>query len=166
MRNFLKGLAGLALTALALSPAIAAGPDAVDSGMTVYMQMGGNPGDTATLARELGARAAAKTLNVKLIEQHAGWNPQTMLTQANEALAAQPDAIIVMGHPGTSAMTAFLRKAKEAGIVVVDNNNALPGTNVSYFGLDNFQAGKNLAQATIENGKLKAGDKVVIYGAF
>ena len=166
MRSLLKGLAGLAVSALLLAPAVAMAQDAVDSGMTVYMQMGGNPGDTATLARELGARAAAKSLNVKLIEQHAGWNPQTMITQANEALAAQPDAIIVMGHPGTSAMTPFLKKAKDAGIVVVDNNNALPGTGLSYFGLDNFQAGRNLAQATIDNGKLKAGDKVVIYGAF
>src|ERR1700758_4226513 len=105
MRKFLRGLAGLALSAMALSPAIAADQDDVDPGMTIYRQMGAISADTATLARELGARAAAKALNVRLIEQHAGWNPQTMLTQANEALAAQPDAIIVMGHPGTSAMT-------------------------------------------------------------
>jgi simple sugar transport system substrate-binding protein len=165
-RTFLKGLASLALAALMLAPAASRAQDAVDSGMTIYMQMGGNPGDAATLARELGARAAARVLHVTLNEQHAGWNPQTMLTQANQALAAQPDAIIVMGHPGTAAMTSFLKKAKEAGIVVVDNNNALPGTSVSYFGLDNYAAGKSLAQATIDNGKLKAGDKVVIYGAF
>jgi simple sugar transport system substrate-binding protein len=166
MHGILKSVASLAVSILLLAPAAAVAEDAVGTGMTIYMQMGGNPGDTATLARELGARAAAKALSVKLIEQHAGWNPQTMLTQANEALAASPDAIIVMGHPGTSAMTPFLQKAKDAGVAVVANNNALPGTGVSYFGLDNFQAGKNLAQATIDNGKLKAGDKVVIYGAF
>lgn len=166
MRTLLKGMAALAFSALALAPVTALAQDALGAGMTIYMQMGGNPGDTATLARELGARDAAKALGVKLVEQHAGWNPQTMLTQANEALAAQPDAIIIMGHPGTSAFTPFLQKAKEAGIIVVDNNNALPGTGVSYFGLDNFGAGKNLAQATIDNGKLKEGDKVVIYGAF
>lgn len=166
MRSLLKGLAGLALSALLLAPGAALAQDTVDSGMTIYFQMGGNPGDSATLARELGARAAAKVLNVKLIEQHAGWNPQTMITQANEALAAQPDAIVVMGHPGTSAMTPFLKAAKDAGIVVVVNNNELPGTDNSYFGLDNYQAGQKLAQLTIDNGKLKAGDKIVIYGAF
>lgn len=166
MRKLLKGAAGLVLSALLLAPVAAIAQDAVDSGMTVYMQMGGNPGDAATLARELGARAAAKVLNVKLIEQHAGWQPQTMLTQANEALAASPDAIIVMGHPGVSALTPFIQKAREAGIVVVDGNNALPGTGVSYFGLDNFQAGRALAQKTIDNGSLKAGDKVLVYGAF
>src|SRR5579862_8653508 len=132
MRRLFKTLAGLAITAALIGPMAAKADDAaLGAGMTVYMQMGGNPGDTATLARELGARAAAKSMGVKLVEQHAGWNPQTMITQANEALAAAPDAIIVMGHPGSSAMTPFLAKAKEANVVVVDNNNALPGTDVS-----------------------------------
>lgn len=165
MHKMLKGLAGLAMSALLTVPgAIAA--DAVDSGMTIYFQMGGNPGDTATLARELGARDAARVLKVNLVEQHAGWDPQKMLTQASEAIAAQPDAMVVMGHPGTPAMQPLLDQAKAAGIVVIVNNNELPGTGLSYFGLNNYQAGRNLAQLTIDNGKLKAGDKVLVYGAF
>ena len=165
MHKMLKGLAGLAMSALLTVPgAIAA--DAVDSGITIYFQMGGNPGDTATLARELGARDAARVLKVNLVEQHAGWDPQKMLTQASEAIAAQPDAMVVMGHPGTPAMQPLLDQAKAAGIVVIVNNNELPGTGLSYFGLNNYQAGRNLAQLTIDNGKLKAGDKVLVYGAF
>ena len=165
MHKMLKGLAGLAMSALLTVPgAIAA--DAVDSGMTIYFQMGGNPGDTATLARELGARDAARVLKVNLVEQHAGWDPQKMLTQASEAIAAQPDAMVVMGHPGTPAMQPLLDQAKAAGIVVIVNNNELPGTGLSYFGLNNYQAGRNLAQLTIDNGKRKAGDKVLVYGAF
>lgn len=138
----------------------------IDSGMTIYIQMGGNPGDAATLARELGARDAARVLNVDLREQHSGWNPQRMLTQANEALAALPDAIIVMGHPGTDAMTSFINKARAEGIVVVVNNNDLPGTSLSYFGLDNYGAGRNLAALTVADGNLGAGDHVLVYGAF
>ena len=165
MHKLLKGLAGLAMSALLAVPGAMAA-DAVDSGMTIYFQMGGNPGDTATLARELGARDAARVLKVNLIEQHAGWDPQKMLTQASEAIAAQPDAMVVMGHPGTPAMKPLLDQAKAAGIVVVVNNNELPGTGLSYFGLNNYQAGRNLAQLTIDNGGLKEGDKVLVYGAF
>lgn len=165
MRKLVQGLAALALS-VGLVAAPATAQEAVDSGMTIYMQMGGNPGDAATLARELGARDAARVLNVKLIEQHSGWDPQRMVVQANEALAAQPDAIIVMGHAGTDAMSAFLEKAKADGIVVVVNNNALPGTDLSYIGLDNYGAGRNLASLTIQNGKLEPGDQVVVYGAF
>ena len=165
MRTLLKGLAGLALSAMLVVPGAMA-QDAVDSGMTIYFQMGGNPGDTATLARELGARDAARVLKVNLIEQHSGWDPQKMVVQANEALAAQPDAIVVMGHAGTDGMRSFLDKAKEDGVIVIVNNNELPGTGLSYFGLDNYGAGRNLASLTISNGNLKAGDKVVVYGAF
>jgi simple sugar transport system substrate-binding protein len=161
----LKGLAGLAMSALLAVPGAMAA-EAVDSGMTIYFQMGGNPGDTATLARELGARDAARVLKVNLVEQHSGWDPQKMLVQASEAIAAQPDAMVVMGHPGTPAMQSLLAQAKDAGIIVVVNNNELPGTGLSYFGLNNYQAGRNLAQLTIDNGKLKAGDKVLVYGAF
>lgn len=166
MRRLMKGLAGLALSAALLTAPAVMAQEAVDSGMTIYFQMGGNPGDTATLARELGARDAARVLKVNLIEQHSGWDPTKMLTQANEALAAAPDAIVVMGHPGSDAMKSFVEKAKAEGIVVVANNTNLPGLGLSYFGLDNYGAGRNLATLTVANGGLKAGDKVLVYGAF
>lgn len=165
MKRLLTTMAAAAFT-LGTLTAPAQAQEAVDSGMTIYFQMGGNPGDAATLARELGARDAARLMNVTLFEQHSGWDPQRMVVQANEALAAQPDAIVVMGHAGTEAMQVFLDRAAAEGVVVVVNNNALPGTGLSYFGLDNYGAGRNLATLTMQNGGLKAGDKVVVYGAF
>lgn len=169
MQKLMNSIIGTALAAaIAMVPMITAAQEneAVDSGMTIYFQMGGNPGDAATLARELGARDAARVLNVNLIEQHSGWNPQRMLTQANEALAALPDAIVVMGHAGTDAMTSFINEAKSEDIVVIVNNNNLPGSGLSYFGLDNYGAGQNLANMAIGTGDLKKGDSVVVYGAF
>tara|TARA_B100000676_G_C17613401_1_gene597986 strand:+ start:466 stop:645 length:180 start_codon:yes stop_codon:yes gene_type:complete len=59
------------------------------------MQISENSAGPATLDRELGARDAARIQDVNLIEQHIEWNPQRMLQQANEALAAVPNAIIV-----------------------------------------------------------------------
>lgn len=138
----------------------------VDGGMTIYMQLGGNPGGPATLARELGARDAARVMDINLIEQHSQWDPQRMLQQANEALAGAPDAIILMGHPGTEVMTAFIARAKRDGVTVVVGNNNLPGTGLSYFGLDNYDAGANLARLAVHEGGLSAGDSVVVYGAF
>ncbi len=161
--TILTAVAAAVLGAVSLS---AQERDPVDGGLTIYMQLGGNPGGPATLARELGARDAARVLDVKLIEQHSQWNPQRMLQQANEALAAAPDAIIVMGHPGTEAMTGFLKRASRDGVTVVVGNNNLPGSGRSYFGLDNYDAGVNLARLAAETGGLGAGDKVVVYGAF
>jgi simple sugar transport system substrate-binding protein len=160
-----KGLAALALTGLLVAP-VATAQEAVDSGLTMYFQMGGNPGDTASLARELGAREAARVLKVNLIEQHSGWDPQKMLVQANEALAALPDAIAIMGHPGVDAMSTFLANAKADGIVVVATDTNLPGTGINYFGADSYGAGGNLADLAIKAGSLEAGAKVLVYGAF
>jgi simple sugar transport system substrate-binding protein len=167
VKSLLKGLLGLAIGAAVLAaPLAATAQDAVDSGLTMYFQMGGNPGDTASLARELGAREAARVLKVNLIEQHSGWDPQKMLTQANEALAGAPDAIAVMGHPGVDAMKPFLDKAKAEGIVVIATDTNLPGTGINYFGADSYGAGRNLASMAIADGGLKAGDKALVYGAF
>ena len=65
------------------------------------MQMGGNAGDGATLARQTGASAAAMALGVdKLNAQFSAWAPETMITQFKQALAAKPSCIVIMGHPG------------------------------------------------------------------
>lgn len=161
--NIFAAIAAVTIGATSLS---AQERQSVDGDLTVYMQLGGNPGGPATLARELGARDAARVLDINLIEQHSQWNPQRMLQQANEALAALPDAIIVMGHPGTEAMTGFLNRADREGVTVVVGNNNLPGSGRSYFGLDNYDAGANLARLAAQEGGLGAGDKVVVYGAF
>ena len=55
----------LAATA-ALALAAGAAPDQpIGDGLVMYMQMGGNPGDGATLARQTGAAQAAEALGVE-----------------------------------------------------------------------------------------------------
>jgi hypothetical protein len=78
------------------------------SGITMYFQMGGNPGDGSTLPRTNGARAAAAAYGVKLVEQYSGWQPEKMLNQFKEALAASPGCIEIMGHPGNDAFAALV----------------------------------------------------------
>ena len=55
--NFLAAIAAAGICATDLA---AKDREPVDGGMTVYMQLGGNPGGPATLARELGARDAQR----------------------------------------------------------------------------------------------------------
>ena len=62
--------AALALPALTTTAAHA--EDKLGAGITMYFQMGGNPGDGATLPRTNGARAAAAALGVSLKEQYSG----------------------------------------------------------------------------------------------
>ena len=82
------------------------GDAAAEKQLVIYMQCGGTQGDGATLARTNGARAAAAANNVKLIEQYSKWDQQTMIDQFKQAMAANPDGIEIMGHPGRGGLRA------------------------------------------------------------
>ena len=90
-----------ASAALLAAAAPARADDAPGKGVTIYMQMGGNAGDGATLARQTGAKEAAEALGVDLKSQFSAWAPETMINQFKEAVAAKPTCIEIMGHPGS-----------------------------------------------------------------
>ena len=114
------GAAAIGLTIAA--PALA--QEAPGAGVTIYMQMGGNPGDGATLARQTGAAAAAKALGVdQLNEQFSAWAPEKMIDQFKQALAANPSCIVIMGHPGADALPWRRRR----GLVFDQNLATLDG---------------------------------------
>lgn len=161
--------AGAASTASAIQPTTSG---KLGAGMTIYMQMGGNPGDGATLARELGAADAAHAFGIKIIEQFSAWSPETMLTQFRQALAAHPTCIAIMGHPGDAAFDPLIKQAESEGIIVTVGNTPLPVAAKSYVGGGDGYAGVNLyvggeitAQALLNAG-LKPGDEALEYGVF
>jgi simple sugar transport system substrate-binding protein len=137
--------------------------------LTVYMQMGGQQGDPSTLARTNGAKAAAEDLGIKLIEQYSGWDPQKMIDQFKEAIAAEPDGIAIMGHPGEDAMGPLIDQAVGMGIVVTSGNNPLPNNELKYQPQGFGYAGANLYDGGYVTGLamaaagLQAGDKALVY---
>lgn len=139
-------------------------------GMTVYIQCGGPEGGPATIARTNGARDAARHLGCKLIEQYSKWQPEIMIQQFKEALAASPDGIAIMGHPGSDAFAPFVREAVEKGIVVTSGNTPLTelynnyvGKGFGYAGVDLYAGGYLTGQNMIKEG-LRRGDKALVYG--
>lgn len=166
MKRFLKIMPVIlvVLLVLSLGQAVTAQDEIV-----VYMQMGGNQGDPSTLARTNGAKAAAEALGITLIEQYSGWDPQVMIEQFNQALAANPDGIVIMGHPGEAAFESLVADAISQGIIVTSGNNPLPNLEAMYQGLGFGYAGADLhdggyltGQAMVAAG-LQAGDEAVVY---
>lgn len=165
------GQLGISLiSAAALVATLATAAPAAE--ITMYMQMGGTQGDPSTLARTNGAREAAKRLGVKLIEQYSGWQPEVMIQQFKEAMAASPDGIEIMGHPGEGAFEALVDEAEAQGIVVTSGNNPLPNLEKKYkdkgFGYAgaDLYAGGHLTGETMVRAGLKKGDKALVYGLF
>ncbi|MBN1303115.1 MAG: substrate-binding domain-containing protein [Anaerolineales bacterium] len=137
--------------------------------LVVYMQMGGQQGDPSTLARTNGAKAAAEALGIELIEQYSGWDSQVMIDQFKEAIAANPDGIVIMGHPGEDAMGSLVDQAREMGIIVTSNNNPLPNIEAKYqkdgFGYAgaDLYAGGYLTGTTMVAAGLQPGDEALVY---
>jgi simple sugar transport system substrate-binding protein len=164
-------LAGAAVAAV-LATAGTASAQMIGEGLTMYVQMGGNPGDGATLARQTGAAQAAAAFGVDLKEQFSAWAPETMINQFKEAVAAKPSCIAIMGHPGSAAFADLVKGAIDQGITVTVGNSpmtdlqaAYVGNGMGYAGEDLFIGGKITAEYMLEQG-LKSGDEAMVYGVF
>lgn len=173
MTGFLLGASvltfSLAPTAGATEPTTAG---QLGAGMTMYMQMGGNPGDGATLPRQTGAADAGHAFGIKVIEQFSAWSPETMLTQFRQAMAAHPTCIGIMGHPGDPAFAPLIKQAEDQGIIVTVGNTPLPDNQklydekgFGYAGVELYVGGQIAAQAMLNAG-LKKGDEALEYGVF
>jgi simple sugar transport system substrate-binding protein len=163
----------VAAAALFLSAGPSFAQEKPGGGLTMYMQMGGNPGDGATLARQTGAKQAADALGVQLNEQFSAWAPETMINQFKEAVAAQPSCIEIMGHPGGGAFRDLVKQATDQGIVVTVGNSPMTdlqeefgAKGLGYAGVDLYAGGKLTAEHMIKVGGLKSGDKAMVYGVF
>jgi simple sugar transport system substrate-binding protein len=137
--------------------------------LVIYMQMGGTQGDGTTLARTNGAKDAADALGIDLHEQYSSWDMQSMIDQFNEALAADPDGVAIMGHPGEDAFAPLVADAVSRGIIVTSGNNSLPNLQAmyqtagfGYAGADLWTGGYVTGKAMVAAG-LQAGDKALVY---
>jgi simple sugar transport system substrate-binding protein len=164
-------LASAAAIAMVANAGVASA-EMIGEGLTMYMQMGGNPGDGATLARQTGAAQAAEAMGVDLKAQFSAWAPETMINQFKEAVAAKPDCIEIMGHPGGTAFHDLVKDAVDQGIVVTSGNSPMTDLQAEfgskgfgYAGVDLYVGGQITANYMIDQG-LKSGDEAMVYGVF
>ena len=97
-------------------------------GMTIWFDTGGSVGDGYGTIVQNGAKAAAADMGCELRLLYSDWNPETMITHFRNAVAARPDGIVVMGHPGDAAFGPLVDAAVKQGIVVTSIDTALPET--------------------------------------
>ncbi|MCK4824466.1 substrate-binding domain-containing protein, partial [bacterium] len=140
-------------------------------GLVIYAQAAGIVGDPVTRPIASGMRAAAEMLGVELHIQYAEWYPENMVSQFQEAIAAQPDGIVITGLAGEEAMRPFVEEAYEKGIIVTGSLFPLPGFSEEFgaqgFGfagsVDIYERARNHTTKVIEGAGLKAGDRVLVY---
>ena len=129
---------------------------------------GGAEGDAFASIVYNGARQAAKDLGAQVDYVFSGWKAENMIQQLREAVAAHPNGIAMMGHPGDAAIMPLAEQAAAAGIKMMYQNVPLPGVVAKfgggYVGAQQNPQGKALAEEAVRRFDLKAGDAAIVFG--
>lgn len=164
-------LAVTLLIGLIAIPAMAEGHE--EEPVEIYFFPGGSPGGTFATVVYNGAEKAAEILGdrVNVHYRWSEWSPQKMVTQFQEAVAADPDGIAIMGHPGVDAYEEFVDEAIAEGIIVTSQNTTLPdleakysGDGFGYVGQELYPSGQTLGKGCVERFDLGEGDKALVWG--
>lgn len=102
-------------------------------GMTIWFDTGGSVGDGYGTIVQNGAKAAAADMGCELRLLYSDWNPETMITHFRNAVAARPDGIVVMGHPGDAAFGPLVDAAVKQNCFESINNDIAPADRKSEF---------------------------------
>jgi len=164
---------GVALIAV-MAGATAAQADALRdkwcSNVHLRFFAGGAEGDAFASIVYNGAVQAAKDTGAQVDYVFSGWKAETMVQQLREAIAAKPDGIAMMGHPGEASIMPLAEDASKAGIKMMYQNVPLPGVVAKfgggYVGAQQGPQGKALAEESIRRFGLKSGDEVIVFGPF
>lgn len=140
------------------------------SGVKIRFFVGGDPGDAFASIVYKGALAAAQDTGATVEYVFSGWNVNKMIDQLSEAIAAKPDGIAMMGHPGDDAVMPLAKKASEAGIAIMYQNVDVPLVRAKYgggyVGAILEPQGRALGEEAVRLLGLLPGDKAMVWGAW
>ena len=139
--------------------------------ISIWFDTGGPEGCSFGTVVYNGAKAAEKDLGCKVTYLFSDWDAQTMIENFKLALAAEPDGICIMGHPGEEAYGPLIDEAIEKGIIVTSQNTDLPsiqekyvGNGFGYVGQDLYGSGLTLGKTAVSKWDLQPGDKALVWG--
>jgi len=131
---------------------------------------GGAEGDAFASIVYNGAVQAAHDTGAQVDYVFSGWKAENMVQQLREAVAAHPDGIAMMGHPGEAAIMPLAEQASQAGIKMMYQNVPLPAVVAKfgggYVGAQQAPQGQALGEESVRRFGLKAGDVAIVFGPF
>ena len=131
---------------------------------------GGAEGDAFASIVYNGALQAAKDTGAQVDYVFSGWKAETMVQQLREAVAAKPDGIAMMGHPGNDAIMPLAEQASKAGIKMMYQNVPLDAVTAKfgggYVGAQQAAQGKALGEESVRRFGLKKGETAIVLGPF
>ena len=171
MRTVLKIVGAAALATVGLGAMVTASSaevlrDKWCDGVTIRFFAGGAEGDAFASIVYNGAKQAEHDLGAKVDYVFSGWSSEKMVQQLREAVAAAPDGIAMMGHPGNAAIMPLAEEASAAGIKMmyqnVPVNDVVAAFGGGYVGAQQNPQGRALGEEAIRRFGLKAGDVAIV----
>lgn len=140
-------------------------------GITIWFDTGGPVGGPYNTIVQNGAMQAATDMGCDVKYLYSDWNPEKVVENFKQAVAASPDGIVLMGLPGDDALEPFIKEAFDKGILVTCVDTNLPETLKKYnskgfgfIGTDYDVMGTVLTTEALKRSGLKKGDRAMIWG--
>jgi simple sugar transport system substrate-binding protein len=132
--------------------------------------VGGAEGDAFGTIVYNGAKQAAADTGADVQYVFSGWAVEKMVQQLREAVAAKPDGIAMMGHPGDASIMPLAEQAAKDGIKMMYQNVPVPEVVAKfgggYVGAQLEPQGHALGEKAFKDAGLKAGDTAIVLGPF
>ena len=158
----------LFIATIMVASVFAEGQQTALSDVNIRFFAGGEPGGAFASIVYKGAQDAEKMLGCKVEYVFSGWDPEKMVAQLRDAIAARPDGIAMMGHPGDDAIMPLAEQAAAEGILMIYQNVDVPEVRKNYgggyVGAQLYSQGAALAQEALRSFGLKSGDRVIVFG--
>ncbi|WP_323181447.1 substrate-binding domain-containing protein [Kaistia algarum] len=128
--------------------------------------VGGAEGDAFGSIVYNGAKQAAADTGAQVDYIFSGWQIEKMVQQLREAIAAAPNGIAMMGHPGSASIQPLAEEAAKAGIKMEYQNVDVPDVRAKfgggYVGANLDPQGRALGEQAVKQFGLKSGDTALI----
>jgi simple sugar transport system substrate-binding protein len=140
-------------------------------GVNIVFFAGGYPACPVGSIVHNGAMTAAVDLGADVDCIFSDWDPDKLMRQFRDAIAANPDGIAVMGLPEDDAIEVLIDEARAQGIIVTSQSMALSAAEAKYrdagfgfVGPESYGSGYALAQEAIARSHLGPGDRAMVWG--
>ena len=136
------------------------------SGVHIRFFAGGSEGDLFATIVLNGAKQAQAETGAQVDFVFSGWDGEKMTQQLREAIAAHPDGIAMMGHPGSAAIMPLAEEAAKDGILMEYQNVDVPEVRArfggGYVGANLSPQGRALGEEAVRRFHLGKGDSAII----
>lgn len=140
-------------------------------GVNIIFFAGGNENDSFASVVAKGAQDAQNELGANVEYVWSSWDAKKMVDQFKDSIFKMPDAIAIMGHPGSKLLGSLVEEAITKGIIVTSQNVDIPdirskysNEGFGYVGQKLYESGILVSSGVVKKYGFKEGEEAIVFG--